>query len=61
MKTKFEQCWAILNGRVLLPWAIRSTRRQAIDDIVEHCEAKDWNDAKKLGYTVQKVLVEFSA
>ena len=61
MKTKFETCWAILNGRILLPWAIRSTRRAAIDDIVEHCEARDWKEAKKLGYTVQKVYVEFSA
>ena len=58
-KPKFEQCWAILSGRVLLPWSIRSTRKQAIRDICRHTEL-DWRECKKRGYSYQKVWVEFT-
>ena len=59
--TKFSPAWAILSGKTLLPFSIRSTRKQAISDYVRDHQAKDWRDAKRRGNSVQKVWIEYSS
>lgn len=53
---KEETCWAIYTDGMLLPFLIRSTRRQAIGDAMERIDGR-WSYMRRRGYSVRKVIV----
>lgn len=48
--------WAVFSGRVMLPYTVRLTRKEAIDAITDELGAT-WDAAGVRGYSVRKVEV----
>ena len=63
-KTKIEILWGIRTGRVLLPYTVRPTRKEAIKDFSKsrtfvgtqfEDPKKVWKEYRKMGYETQKI------
>lgn len=54
MDKRQEIVYGILTGKVLLPFLIRGTRKEAISDFLKWSTNESWEEAKKNGYSVQK-------
>lgn len=53
---KAVRAWAVCNGDVMLPWAVRSTRRDAIEEI-EVSEGLNWRYLRQNGYRIIRVRI----
>ncbi len=56
MKKKEETVWAICTGKIILPFLIQRTRKEAIQEY-EKWLGESWSGAKDRGYTVKKCAI----
>lgn len=59
-KINESNAWAIASGKVIMPWSVRSTRKEAIKALVENFkgafgDAKDWRVLKNKGYSAIRI------
>lgn len=57
MSRKNQIAWGIKIGDLLLPFSIRSTRKQAIGDYCKRLEIP-WRALKRMGYSFSKVSIQ---
>ena len=55
---KHDDAWGMKSGDLLLPYSIRSTRKQAIADMCEHAEVDDYQHLKRCGYSFVKLSIQ---
>ena len=46
--------WACASGKVIMPWSVRSTRKEAKQSIIKNW-SKSWDVLKRGGITIVKI------
>jgi hypothetical protein len=54
------KAWVVVTGRIILPFTIRLTKKQSINDfLADFTKYSDWSEAKAGGYNCLKVDIEY--
>ena len=54
---KNEIHWAVFSGKALLPFSIRSTKKQCVQDFCRNRSSILWQEMQGRGYECKKVIV----